>query len=128
MKTVMITIKPRHLNNMRKGVKAYELRKSRPAVTPPFRVLCCVSASGGRVDAEFTCTACPQLDSVPDGKTAQMAHITADEVRGYREKGGALYGWKVEDFRDIPERHAVDYGLKRPPQSWCYVKEAVHDG
>lgn len=129
MITIMITIRKRHLNNMRKGVKPYELRLTRPKVSPPFRVLCCVSGTGGAVEAAFTCPACPEL-TCPDGKIAELGHITVEEVRSYRREG-TLYGWKVEDFEDWKAegraKHITDYGITRPPQSWCYVRRDTND-
>ena len=127
--TVMITIRARHLRNMRKGVKPYELRKSRPSRPGPFRVVCCVSGKSGAVEAEFICRGTPEM-ACSDEKIAALGRISMDEVRGYRGEG-MLYGWRVEDFADyVAEgrvKHCTDYGVKRPPQSWCYVKEAFAD-
>lgn len=125
--TVMITVKPRHLGDMRQGVKGYELRKTRPGIQPPFRVVCCESGSGGAVTAEFICPACPELGCT-DAVIATLAHITEQEAHDYRMRGTRrLYGWKVTDFIDYKAsgrvKHVADYGLNRPPQSWCYVRE-----
>ena len=128
--TVMITIRARHLRNMRAGVKRYELRKSRPSRPGPFRVVCCVSGKAGAVEAEFICRGTPELDVCSDARIAELGHLSVDEVRGYR-KDGTLFGWRVEDFVDyVAEghvRHCTDFGVNRPPQSWCYVKEAFSD-
>lgn len=125
MKTVMISIKPRHLKDMREGRKLYELRKTRPNLTPPFRVLCCESGTGGEVRAAFTCDACPDMTWKAPTVTAALACIKPEEVRKYRGDG-KLYGWRVKDFEDWAAegrtRHAIDFGLTRPPQSWCYVE------
>ena len=62
-----------------------------------------------------------------DTTIAELCAITPEEVAGYRKKGGRLYGWLIEDFMYFngPEndRHILDFGLKRPPQNWCYAKQ-----
>lgn len=115
---------------MRRGIKLYELRKTRPSRPGPFRVVCCVSGKSGAVEAEFICRSAPELTTelrCTDDIIAAFGCVTRDEARGYR-KEGLLYGWRVEDFVDyVAERrvkHCTDYGVNRPPQSWCYVKEA----
>ena len=52
MLTIIATIKPVHLGNIRSGVKTQEMRKTSPKGVP-FRVLCCQSGSGGKILAEF---------------------------------------------------------------------------
>ena len=39
-------------------------------------------------------------------------------------KGKPVYGWHISDLiiYDKP-RELSDFGMKRPPQSWCYVEE-----
>lgn len=39
-------------------------------------------------------------------------------------KGGVLYSWHISDLKiyDKP-RELSEFGLTRPPQSWCYVEE-----
>lgn len=42
-------------------------------------------------------------------------------------KGKMLYGWRITNFQiyDKP-KELSEFGLKRPPQSWCYVEEAYN--
>lgn len=125
---ILITIKPRHLRNMKRGRKKYELRKTRPKKSRTYRIWCCESGTGGKVVAVFTCGIFPELTDCHDAEIAKWACITEDEARGYRQGGkGRLYGWLVEDFEDIKgtdrERHISNFGRKRPPQSWCYCHD-----
>ena len=129
LRNIVMTVKPRHIRNMRKGIKKYEMRKTRPVYRPhgEFRkIWLCESGSGGRIVASFRCRAYPRLTDRSDETIAKVCAITPEEVRGYRKKGDSLYGWLIEDFEYFhgPEnnRHIVDFGLERPPQSWCYVK------
>ena len=137
MPDIIMTIKARHVRNMRLGVKKYELRKTRPACFQMHnhytRVWLCESGSGGRIVASFMCRAYPEMTNTDDTLVAKLCAITAAEVQGYR-KGGKqrLFGWLIEDFEDYKESgllpHIVDFGLKRPPQSWCYAKGGGQDG
>ncbi len=127
-----MTVRGRHLRNLRMGVKRLELRKTRPRGDTPRRVWICESGSCGHIMAVFTCPRWEDVTEAPEGELAARAVITRAEVRGYREQGsGRLYGWVVEDFEWLKgtdrERHVVDFGLDRPPQSWCYAKEATGD-
>ena len=51
MKTIIMTIKRRHLRNMALGIKRYELRKTVPRVKDGEKclVLLCESGSGGEI-------------------------------------------------------------------------------
>lgn len=125
MVTIVATIKPVHLNNIRSGIKEYELRKTVPKCGAPFRVLCCESGSGGQIKAEFT------VDIVINGTGA----------RNVRCKGTCLdWGqiidyigedpfseWHISNMIDYCSaegyrvRNISEFGMKRTPQSWCYV-------
>ena len=123
MKTIVMSIRGRHICNMEAGKKRIELRKRKPAEAPPYRVLLCQSGSGGNIVAEFTCPKVVELTG-SDAEIAEAACVTEEEVRGYRADG-TLYGWEIEDFHrlrgdDVP--HIFDYGVNRAPQSWCYAK------
>ena len=127
MPTIIMTIKPRHLRNMKSGIKRYELRKTRPMRVDDDRchVLLCVSGGGGDIVAEFTMDGYVDLTRADPMEIARLCCITAAE--GYRRKGrGKLYGWGIRDFRMLPVKgrplHINDIGLDRPPQSWQYVR------
>lgn len=131
-RSILMTIRARHIRNMRKGRKGWELRKTCPAIKPPFRVQLCESGSGGKVTAMFVCPEILDVTDLSAERIAKMACITRDEAEGYRANGrGRLYAWKVDRFYDkrpgLWVNHITDYGVNRPPQSWCYVKEATAD-
>ena len=53
------------------------------------------------------------------------ACLSVDDLERYG-KGAELYGWHISEYRfyKFAERKRLeDFGLKRPPQSWCYVEE-----
>jgi len=129
MKTIIATIKPPHLDNIRSGKKCYELRKTVPNVELPFRVLCCESGSGGKIKAEFT------VDSVFSGigfRNAICAGTCLDwgQLRDYIGDG-YFHEWHISNMIDYCSTkgyrvcHISEFGLTRPPQSWQYVKEGA---
>lgn len=129
MLIIIMTIKRRHLRNMALGIKRYELRKTVPRLAEGERclVLLCESGSGGWIKAEFVMDGWRDLTKAEPGELARLACITAAEADGYRRKGrGKLYGWKIKGFREYKVKgrplHINDIGLKRPPQSWQYVR------
>lgn len=131
MADIIMSIKARHIRNMALGLKKYELRHTRPkdykAANRFTRIWLCESGTAGRIVATFRCRAYPSMEKAQDTTIAKLCAITAAEVQGYRNKGkGQLYGWLIEDFEVLKgttrERHIVDFGINRPPQSWCYAK------
>lgn len=64
------------------------------------------------------------VDMFPDTAYAPMDKTCLDKVDFMEYANGKqLYGWIIEE----PKRYETvqcltEYGLKRPPQSWCYVK------
>ena len=132
-KIVVMTIKPKHLHDMRTGRKDIELRKTMPQLVDfPFNVALCESGSGGKILAEFICdeayNICPNYDAYMLAVYAQRACVRLDEMLEYMN-GNSIYGLHVFDFIDYTRakghkvKHINDYGLSRPPQSWCYAKE-----
>ena len=127
MITIIATIKEGHLSNIRSGKKTNEMRKTCPKETP-FRVLCCQSKSGGRILAEFVVRepfrCLPRIYPVEVEKTCipmSVAEVYAGD--------GQVWFWDINDMVDYCStpgykiRHISEFGLTRPPQSWCYVEE-----
>lgn len=127
MKTIIMTIRARHFNHMAKGMKSYELRKTRPSAALPVHVLLCISGTGGEICGSFICREIEDATEWGAARLAKAAHITTDEAEGYRKKGkGKVYAWKVDDFgrhESVIGLNIADYDLTRTPQSWCYAKE-----
>lgn len=122
MQTIMITIKPHYLRYILSGAKTFELRKTCPKHFP-FRVLCCESQSGGEVKGEFICDRAMHAfpEDFPD--LVRDSCVSMDNALAYAD-GGKLYFWHISDVRRYAPRskNISDYGIKRPPQSWQYVK------
>ena len=129
MRTIIATIKREHLNNIRSGKKKFEMRKTCP-VAIPFRVLCCQSKSGGQIIAEFV--VCAPLRARPKQwpELVSKACVSMRDAEEYAD-GKSIWFWDVNNMIDYCTtkgyhiRNVAEYGLNRPPQSWCYVK---HEG
>lgn len=128
MLTIITTIKPEHLGNIRSGKKLFEMRKSCPK-DAPFRVLCCQSGSGGKILAEFVCDS-PMQVSLYDGwpELISGACVSVQQAEDYA-KGKPVWFWDINNMIDYCStkgyrvRNVAEFGLKRAPQSWCYVEE-----
>lgn len=127
MITIIATIKPEHLGNIRSGKKLFEMRKTCPKEVP-FKVLCCQSGSGGKILAEFVVydpiRAMPS--AVPEILWQTCVYVW--DIERYAD-GREIYFWDVHKMIDYCTtkgyrvRNVSEFGLKRAPQSWCYVEE-----
>lgn len=53
-------------------------------------------------------------------------HLKQHELNNYGS-GAVLFGWHISNLviydNPVPLAEFGEFGMKRPPQSWCYVKE-----
>lgn len=127
MKTIIATIKPRHLINVRSGRKLYEMRKTCPKEVP-FRVLCCQSGSGGQIVAEFEVREPIKANPLIWPELVNKSCVSMQDA-GYYAAGKQIWFWDINNMVDYCSmkghriRNVSEFGLKRAPQSWCYVEE-----
>ena len=135
MITIIATIKPEHLGNIRSGRKKWEMRKNAPQTYGlDFKVLCCESGSGGNILAEFVCNSVEISKRQPEASLARLVAescVTMEQAKKY-QGDGVLHFWHISKMIDYCKakgqrvRNVSEFGLTRAPQSWCYVKEK-HD-
>ena len=128
MKTILMSIQAAHNANIECGNKTSELRTKPPKIEPPFRVLTYESGLDGRhkVVNEWICdrmTTWLMYMGLP-GHLSIVACVSNEYIWKYSNGGKKnitemkISGLKIYDTpKDLSE-----YGLKRPPQSWCYVE------
>ena len=127
MRTIIATIKPIHLGNIRSGEKGFEIRKTCPAELP-FRVLCCQSGSGGKIIAEFVVDAALQERPGKCPCVVSASCVSMEMAERYAA-GKEVWFWHISQMIDYCStkgyrvRHISEFGLKRAPQSWCYARE-----
>lgn len=88
----------------------------------------------GKVVAEFTLKKVGMLKYLSDISKCmptwfelEKTCLTDKEIKNYLQ-GKTGYAWHIDDLEiyDKPKELAK-FGLKRPPQSWCYVKESKYE-
>lgn len=131
---VVLSIHKQYLDKILSGEKTIEVRRNWPqANMTPFTVLLYETAAGKgarKIRARATCTGCSLLrdTDIYGGQHknivtefAMQSCLTMDALKTYMGHHLALYGWKLEKVRPL-EATLADFGIKRAPQSWCYVK------
>ena len=83
----------------------------------------------GKVIGEFVCEQIKDYGIVRPETYGEYAGtgLSAAEMAAY-SAGRPVYGWRISDLRiyDMP-RELTAYGIKRPPQSFCYVEADEKD-
>ena len=90
------------------------------------------------VFAEFVCDCAETLNElfVDDGPVSSVYHLpyngnaclTVDDLDKYGN-GKRLWGWHISNYKWYRDAKTLaDFGLKHPPQSWCYVNELTTCG
>ena len=134
---IMISIKPKWCDLIFSGEKIDEIRRTKPKTIIPYqRVLIYRTGNGGVVGRfllrDFTyIQAWKEADGTKHlGNTAFLQScLTNEELFDYLYKepkpekpypGG--WAWRIEELEKFDKPYPLSYfGLKRPPQSWCYV-------
>ena len=85
----------------------------------------------GKVIGEFVCKAILPISITYSDTNSKLALrefpytcLTDKEIMDYLGNGKTGYGWHISDLiiYDKP-KDLSDFGMKRPPQSWCYVEK-----
>ena len=155
VKSVLISIRPEWCAKIASGEKTVEVRRTRPTLEPPFLVcIYCTSVkalpltlyaklhaqTGGAIDEwsgkVFASFVCDRIDAiVPTTEPYGIYDVSDDYVLQTCLENGALwdyghgetlYGWHISKKQVYDEPcELAEAGMKRPPQSWCYVEGGV---
>ena len=138
---VLISIKPKWASLILSGKKTIEIRKTVPKLAPPLT--CYIYESGtGCVVGEFVCD---EIDFGYEWYGEFVSLITGLHSPGFYEKSRidastiwkysknkCFYTWHISSVMEYDEPLPLsDFcgldgtPIKRPPQSWRYVKKAV---
>ena len=83
----------------------------------------------GKIIGEFVCKAILPISITDSDTNIRLALrelpytcLTDKEIMAYLGNGKTGYGWHISDLviYDKP-KDLSDFGMKRPPQSWCYA-------
>ncbi len=125
MRSVIATIKTAPLKKIRAGQKHWEMRKTSPSLTPPFRVLCCESGSHGIIKAAFICD--KVVKKLPADAMTEIAEscVSLETATQYSNES-PLHFWHISDMEDYGDNspyRIYDFGVSRAPQSWQYIQD-----
>lgn len=138
---ILISIRPKWVELIKSGQKIDEIRKTKPArlgSTPFYRVF--IYETGGKgVIGSFILRNVHYVQAWEDevtgekhlGNTIGLRHCVDDlELWEYLHKGGQKPGkpypggwaWHISELQMFEKPMKLEqFGLKRPPQSWCYL-------
>lgn len=90
----------------------------------------CSLPYSGKVIGEYIYDDFGNFDPLENGGFVYMGHIGKWEIPDKKilryMNGKRIYGWHISDLKIYDEpKELKDFGLTRPPQSWCYVKELI---
>lgn len=143
-KAILISIKPRFVADILKGLKTLEIRKTFPQCELPIDVyIYCTKGQYvgyvsnkyvGKVVAKFTLNDVRQIYVVHFGyyyeyKPVDMtqAHleergcVSSVEIDDYLHKKKG-YAWCIENLQIFKEPKELSEFAKKPSQSWCYIE------
>lgn len=108
MKAVLISIKPKWCDLIRRGRKTVEVRKTCPKLEVPFKVYIYETMDGGRgsglVFGEFVCNGFDVFRPIGKGISIKRfpalyeSCLTLDEIVKYAQ-GEPVYGWQISQLK-----------------------------
>lgn len=141
MNSIIISIKPKHTHHIIGKTKLLEIRKTKPKIDIPFK--CYVyetkdykivgdkkTQGRGNLICDFVCNEIKEFEF--DNKTSGY-NISGSDLKSTKLHlidlynyglGERLYGYAISELNVY--KHGVPisvFGLTRPPQSWCYLKQ-----
>lgn len=119
MPVIVLSLHERWWRKMAAGEKLLEIRKSKPQVKGPFRVLAYITGTGC-IYGQFVC---PEVIEVKDYHDIEKKSCVPLQQLDRYGKGKALAGWEVAMVQEFPEPKPLEcYGIYRAPQSWQYLQ------
>jgi predicted transcriptional regulator len=132
---VILSIHPKWAKLIYEGKKTLEWRKNTPNADFIDKVFLYETAPVKKI------TGCFMYDHyyslvfgvTKDGKPADGAEVLIDrgcvpldELKKYAGRKKEIFGWKFYKVRKFDSPKSLeDFGLTRPPQSWCYTEVNV---
>ena len=141
MKSIVISIRPKWVAKILRGEKKLEIRTTRPKQDAVVYIYCTKSSyighvsnkHAGKVVAKFTFKSMfsfamyPPIRGYDNGSLeviTKSSCLDVDAIETYAAGQGVCYAWEICDLEVFKEPKDIsEFGLKRPPQSWQYLKE-----
>ena len=140
MTEILLSLKPQWWAKIASGEKTVEIRKTIPHNGSPFKVIVYETKEGrGKVIGEFVCDQIYQYSTgnigdqtISSEEIQKRSCLTYDELFKYENSAESkenciylmgLYGWHISALQIYDKPINIsDFGLKRAPQSWQYLK------
>ncbi len=137
---IIISLHPEFWGKMKAGEKLLEIRKTRPRGNGPYTVLVYVTGGVGIV-GEFVCDCFYELETIPDivkwalpqqdsGTPYNLERASCLSRKQLKEYAGGsgkpLWGWHITKLKEYERTISLaEVGVKKAPQSWCYLGGAA---
>lgn len=122
---VILTMHKPLWEKMVNKIKTMDIRSTKPKYNTPFKVFVYITGSVGVV-GEFVCNNVMDIKTFGEYAEAEKRSNVGVKYIWEYSKGGQrkIYGWDVSQVKIYDKPMNIgSFGLKRPPQSWCYAKE-----
>lgn len=117
---IIMSIKPKWFDLIASGQKTVEVRTTQPSHGYNW-LWFYVSGTGkvlGRAPRCFVTGFRPSNECIA---MASSACLSVEQLTDYAKGRQCLYGWVITNFQPVSLTLA-NFGLKRPPMSWRYVR------
>lgn len=125
MRKILLSIKPRYVEQILAGRKQVEYRKRIPQEDGVRQVLIYASHPLKKVVAEFTVGEyiTDTLELLWE-QTHEIGGIAKEEFDDYFEGKTVGYAYRIENLQRFEEaRELCEFGMERGPQDYCYVED-----
>lgn len=119
---IILSLHPEWWKRILSEEKTLEIRKTAPhPVYFPLRVIVYLTVPVCRVVGEFTCITARKITGSYEEIAAESC-LRPCQLKNYAD-GKAIRAWEISNpIQYEKPRRVEDYGMKRPPQSWCYLE------
>ena len=123
---VIISIRPEWWHKITIGRKNVELRKNWP-----MKLICLDEPSKKGFTAAVHVSGVPDVSGfihfyeITTNKSRLItgSGMTEEKINTYAN-GGRVCGWCLDSVEKLKKRIPIEeFGISRPPQSWCYAKQ-----
>lgn len=122
---IILSLHPEWWPKMLSGEKLLELRKTAPhPVYFPLGVLVYLTTPICKIVGEFTCDDARTITGNYEEIAAESC-LQSCQIKSYAH-GKVIRAWEVSNPVQYEKLRELEYyGIKRPPQSWCYLESSM---
>lgn len=124
MSKILLSIKPKYVKRILEGTKKVEYRKVIPKCNDITHIIIYASSPICQVVAEvIVSNILSDIPSILWERTFRIGGISKDEYCTYFRNHEIAHAFMIKKVNIFtPYRNLIDYGIKRPPQNFVYIK------